>query len=110
MIIETLSKKPKRKLNLFKYKCISSIIIYPLALLVLLYPNLKIDNIDWKFIIGCVFVLSILAYLVYINLKTYTVLKDIDLADDTVMESTKKTIKLKACLIRDIKMHLLLYL
>lgn len=96
ILIETLSKKPRLKLFLLKYKSIYSIIIYSIILTVLIYPNFKHDNIDWKFITGCVFTISVLIYLIYINLKTYMAFNDIDLGKDSAIESARKSNKIKS--------------
>jgi hypothetical protein len=87
LILESLSKKPQRKLNVLKFKSIQSIIIYPILLLIILYLNFRVDL---KFIIGSVLSISILAYLIYINLKTLSVLKAIDLGKDSIVESARK--------------------
>jgi hypothetical protein len=95
LIIESLIKKPKRKLNFFKYKSIQSIVIYPIALTILFLPNFRIDNIDWKLFVGSLLVLSILGYLIYMNLLTYKVLNKLDLLNDSVIESSQKGNKIK---------------
>ena len=96
MIPETLSQKPSHKLNFFKYKSIQSIVIYPVILLILLYLNFNIENIDWKYVLGSVFAVSVLTYLIYINLKTFKALKDLDLGTDMIVESTRKSNNVKS--------------
>lgn len=96
LLIETLSKKTQPKLFLLKYKSVFSIIIYPIILAVLLYPNFKQANIDWKLILGCVLTISVLVNLVYINLKTYMAFNDLDLSNDSVIESARKSNKIKS--------------
>jgi hypothetical protein len=95
ILIETLSKKPRLKLFLLKNKNIFSVIIYPILLTALFYPNLKHENTDWKFILGCAFTLSVLVYSIYINLKTYRVFNDLDLVKDSAIESARKSNKIK---------------
>jgi hypothetical protein len=90
LILESLSKKPQRKLNVLKFKCIQSILIYPIILLIIIYANFRIENIDWKFILGCVLSIAVLAYLIYINLKTFSALKAIDLGKDSIVDSARK--------------------
>ena len=96
LLMETLSKKPRRKLFLLKYKNIFSIVIYTIILTVLLYPNFKHENIDWKFILGCVFTISVLVYLIYFNFKTYMTFNDLDLGKDSAIESARKSNKIKS--------------
>lgn len=96
LIEKTLLKKPKRRLNFFKFKSIESMIIFPIAIFILLYPNLKTENIDGKFIIGSIFVLAILVYVIYINLKTLGALNDLNLSVDSILESARKSNKIKS--------------
>lgn len=95
ILIETLSKKPRRKLFFLKYKSIYSIIIYPIILTTLLYTNFKHENLDWKFILGCVFTITVLVYAIYINLKTYMAFNDLDLGKDSAIESARKSMNIK---------------
>ncbi|NLM68091.1 MAG: hypothetical protein GX180_13105 [Enterococcus sp.] len=96
ILVETLSKKPRRKLFFLKYKSIYSIIIYPIILTVLLYSNFKHENIDWKLILGCVFTITVLVYAIYINLKTFLAFNNLDLGKDSVIESARKSNKIKS--------------
>jgi hypothetical protein len=96
LLVVTLSKKPRLKLFLLKYKSIYSIIIYPIVLTFLLYPNFKHENIDWKFVLGCVFTITVLIYLIYINLKTFMAFNDLDLGKDSAIETARKSNKIKS--------------
>ena len=96
LLIETLQKKPRRKLFLLKYKSIFSIILYPIALTVLLYNHFRFENIDWVFVIGCIFTISVLSYLVFINLKTFIAFNDLDIGKDSAIETAKKSNKIKS--------------
>lgn len=96
LLAESLSKKPRRKLFFLKYKSIYSIIIYPIVLTMLLYPHFKHENVDWKFILGCVFTITVLVYAIYINLKTYMAFNDLDLGADSALESARKSNKIKS--------------
>lgn len=96
LLIETLQKKPLRKLFLLKYKSIYSIILFPIALTVLLYPHFRFENIDWVFVIGCIFTISVLVYSIYINLKTFRAFSDLDLGKDSAIETAKKSNKIKS--------------
>jgi len=96
LLVETLSKKPRLKLFLLKYKSIYSIIIYPIVLTFLLYPNFKHENIDWKFVLGSVFAVSVVIYAIYINLKTFIAFNDLDLGKDSAIETARKSNKIKS--------------
>jgi hypothetical protein len=91
LLFESLAPKPRRMLSFLKYKCIQSIIIYPFALLCIIYPNFSIENIDLKLVIGCALSISVLIYLIYINLKTFNVLNAFNLGKDSIIESTRKS-------------------
>ena len=73
LIMETLSKKPQKKLNWMKYRSAYSMFIVPFALAVSLSPNFRVDNVDLKFLIGCMLTLASVVYLTWINLKNYNV-------------------------------------
>jgi hypothetical protein len=84
LLAESLSKKPRRKL------------FFPIVLTMLLYPHFKHENVDWKFILGCVFTITVLVYAIYINLKTYMAFNDLDLGADSAIESARKSNKIKS--------------
>jgi len=96
LLIATLSKKPRHKSIFLKYKSIYSIIIYSIALIILIYSNFKLENIDWKFVMGCVFAISVVVYGIYINFKTFIAFNDLDLGNDSAIESARKTNKIKS--------------
>ncbi|WP_423130146.1 hypothetical protein [Gaoshiqia sp. Z1-71] len=95
IIKEKLIKKPKRKLNFFKYKTIENMLIFPLVILLLISPNIIAMDYDWKFFLGGAFVLSILVYVVFINIKTYRAFSSLNIGIDSVIESAKKSNKIK---------------
>jgi hypothetical protein len=95
IIKEKLIKKPKRKLNFFKYKTIQSMIIFPLAILLLISPNIIAMNYGWKFFLGGVSILLILIYVVYINIKTYKAINSLNIGTDSVIASAKKSSSIK---------------
>ena len=45
---------------------------------------------------GCVMTISVLAYLIYMNSKTFIALKDLDLGTDSIVDSAKKSNKVKS--------------
>lgn len=95
MIREMLIKKPKRKLNFFKFKTIQSMLLFPLAMLLFISPTIIAMEFDWKFLLGGVLVLSILAYVIYINSKTFKALRSINIGKDSVIESVQKSNRIK---------------
>lgn len=50
LVLESLSKKPQRKLKWMTYKSIYGAVMGPIILILVFYPHLKIENIDWKII------------------------------------------------------------
>ena len=95
LLFESLSRKPRRMISFLKYKCINSIIIYPFALLIIIYSNFNIENIGLRIIVGSVLSFAIFVYLIYANIKTFRALNALDLVKDTVVESTKKCNNIK---------------
>jgi hypothetical protein len=95
LIKEKLIKKPKRKWNFFKYKTLENMLIFPFAILFLISPNILAGNYNWKFFLGCLFVLTILVYFVFINIKTYRALNSLNIGGDSVIESAQKSNRIK---------------
>jgi hypothetical protein len=90
LVLETLSKKPRRKLNFLKFQSIAGLILVPIILITVFYPFLKIENIDLRLIIGCILTLIVVGYVYYFSFKCFTTLKKIDLGADTIIESVRK--------------------
>ena len=63
LIMETLLKKPQSKLYRMKFQSIYGILVGPIVLVIALHPLFKPENIDLKFIVGCVISLVVLIYL-----------------------------------------------
>jgi hypothetical protein len=100
LIMETLSKKPQKKLNWMKYRSAYSMFIVPFALAVSLSPNFRVDNVDLKFLIGCVLTLASVVYLTWINLKNYNALNNMNLGDDSIVDSVRKISDFRKLVIR----------
>ena len=98
--METLSKKPRKKLNWMKYRSAYSMFIVPFALAVSLSPNFRVDNVDLKFLIGCVLTLASVVYLTWINLKNYNALNNMNLGDDSIVDSVRKISDFRKLVIR----------
>lgn len=95
LVMETLSKKPQRKLDWMKMKSVYASIFSPIIIIVVLHRYFKIENIDLTFVIGCLLTLAVLAFIVYINFKSFMALKGIDLSKDSIIESARKVNKYK---------------
>ncbi|WP_085537341.1 hypothetical protein [Massilibacteroides vaginae] len=95
LLKDVLLQSPKKRINRLEFSSLYGLIALPIILLIALHPNLKVENIDWKFILGCIFIFIVLLYLCIENLKTYLILKKMDLSSDTVISSMEKVIKLK---------------
>jgi len=90
LVLETLAKKPQRKIFWHKTQRIVGLIAAPTAVLVFIYLNLEQAPIGWKFIAGCVFMLSVLIYMSVFNIKSYVLLRGINLRSDSIVASIKK--------------------
>jgi len=89
LVLETLSRKPQSKINWMRYRSIYVLFMIPI-LIVVLYPYIKIEYIDWKMIIGCILSLSVVINWAYIYLENFGALKGINLAKDPIIESAQK--------------------
>jgi hypothetical protein len=100
LVMETLSKKSQSKLDWMRNKTLLGVILTPILLIVVFYPYLKIDNIDWKFILGWVLTLTIVIYVAYTNFKSFMILKEIKVGGDPIIESVKKVNTYKAIFVK----------
>jgi integral membrane sensor domain MASE1 len=90
IILETLLTKPRKKLKWIKFQNIYTLIAVPVILLIVSYPDLKLENLNLRFLIGGVLAMSVIVYVSYIQIKSYLILKQIDLENDSIMESVTK--------------------
>lgn len=95
LIKETLLKKPTRKLNWHKFNSIYGLIIVPIVLVFALHPNFIQENLDWKLITGSILSLSVVIYVSSISIRSFKILKTIDLSNDSIINSTNKVIEFK---------------
>jgi|GEM_PF-1782225 len=97
LLKNTLLQKPQKKLNWLEFNSLFGVIALPIIILVALHSdfNFKTENIDWKFISGFALTLIVLLYLCVENLRSYLILKRIDLSSDPVIQSLGKITKLK---------------
>lgn len=110
LVMETLLKKPQSKLNRMKFQSIYGILVGPIVLVIALHPLFKPENIDLKFIAGCILSLMVLFYMGYINFKKYKALKEINLGIDPVIESVHKVNEYKYIMNSSNKYYLIICL
>ncbi|MGC1391815.1 MAG: hypothetical protein WA816_12330 [Bacteroidales bacterium] len=99
LVMETLSRKPQSKLDWMRNKTLLGVILTPILLIVVFYPYLKIENIDWKFILGWILTLTTVIYVAYNSFKSFMILKEINVGGDPIIESVKKVNDYKAIII-----------
>ena len=109
LIMETLSKKPQKKLNWMKYQSFYSIIMIPVVLILALHDSFKIENIDLKFIIGCSLTIIFVTVMCYLNFKGFIVLKGVDLSTDSIIKSARKITEFKRLFVTKRKFSLMAY-
>lgn len=95
LVKETLIKKPSKKIALEKFRSIYGLIVIPAVLILVLHPYFTIENIDTKFIIGCILILGVAIYLIVLLLNGYSILNSIDIGSDSVLTSAKKIARFK---------------
>jgi hypothetical protein len=95
LLKETLLQKPRKSLSWLKFGNQYGLIIIPIVLWVALCENFKVENIDWKFILGCILTFLVVLYLCAEQLRSYLILKKINLDTDSVVQSLYKVVKLK---------------
>lgn len=104
----TLLEKPRKKMKGLEFSSIYGLIAVPVILLVALHPNFKAENVDWKFILGCLLVLGVIVYLCIGNLRSYLVLRKMNLSSDTTIQSLGKIVILKN-ISNNFQKHVLIY-
>jgi len=107
LVMETLSRKPRKKLNWMKYRSLYAIFMLPVILIVSLHETFKIENIDLKFVIGCLLTLSVIFYLCSVEFIKYKTLKRVDLSNDSIIESVRKVSVFKSIVVNAQKYSLL---
>jgi len=110
LVMETLLKKPQSKLNRMKFQSIYGILVGPIVLVIALHPLFKPENIDLKFIVGCVLSLVVLVYLGYTNFKRFRALESINLGEDPVIESVHKVNEYKSIMNSSKKYYIIICL
>lgn len=95
LLLGTLSKKPKRKLEWHKFKNLYGIIAAPIILIFVFHPYFKPENFGWKLWVGSLFTLTVIIYIGVLRLKSYLILKGINLGADSIISSAKKILEYK---------------
>jgi hypothetical protein len=95
LIRETLLKRPRRKLNWYKFQSLYGLIAVPIILIVAMLSNFKEENLNLLFLCGCVLTFGVIIYLSYLQLKGYFILKKIDFETDPIMVSAAKIAEFK---------------
>ena len=95
LLKNTLLQKPQKKLNWLEFESLYGVIAMPIILLIAQHSNFKVENINWIFILGCIITFLGVLYLCIMILRSYLILKKIDLSNDSVMKSLNEIIKLK---------------
>ncbi len=109
LILETLSKKPQKKLNWIKYRSFFSIFMLPVVLTLGLHDLFRIENIDLKFIIGFLLTLVFVVVLSYLNIKGFMLLQGVDLSNNSILESARKVTEFKRLFVRKRKFNLMAF-
>jgi len=109
LIMDTLSRKPQKKLNWMKYRSLSAVFMAPVILILALQDSFKIENIDLKFVIGCLLTLLVIVYLSYVEFKKYKTLNGVDLSNDPIIESARKVSVFKSIVVTSQKYTFMTY-
>lgn len=109
LIMDALSKKPQKKLNWMKYRSFFSLFLIPFVLILGLHDNFRIENIDLKFIVGCLLTVTFVFVMCYMNFKGFMVLKGVDLSNDSIIESARKVTEFKRLFVSKRKFNLIYF-
>jgi hypothetical protein len=109
LILNALSKKPQNKLNWMKYRSFFSLFLIPVVLILALNDNFRIENIDLKFIVGCLLTVTFVFVMCYLNFKGFMVLKGVDLSNDSIIESARKVTEFKRLFVTKRKFNLMAF-
>lgn len=90
LIMETISKKPQRKLSWMKIKIIYAIIVTPLVFILVFPKFFTIEKMDWQMIVGGSLSIAVLIILIYFYFKSFKALMGIKVNEDTIVESVRK--------------------
>ena len=91
LLKETLLKKPRRKINWYKFQSIYGLIMAPIIFVVAFRPRLfSTDNFNLLFVAGLIICIGVLIYIANYYLKSYRILRKVDLSNDSLIDVAKK--------------------
>ena len=99
LLKERLLQIPKKKLKRIKSNILQSIFAVLLVFLSvwnLLRHSVKIENVDWIVILGCILVIVSMLFFGVRNVKFFLISKEINLSSDTIVQTFTKISKVKS--------------
>jgi hypothetical protein len=96
LILDTLSKKPKRNLNWLQVKIIYAIIVTPLVFVFFFKEFIIISDLDWQMIVGGLLSIAVLFTLMYFYIKGFLALVGIKVNENNILTSYQKVCKYKS--------------
>lgn len=103
LMMETLKKKPNRKLKWLKFQNYYGMIAPPIIIAIALHPEFKKENIDFWFITGAILTLIASSIIFYSYYKGVKILRKIDLQNATILDSASKISSFKKEVIQNRK-------
>jgi hypothetical protein len=85
----------REQLNWLEFGSLYGLIGIPIILFIAFWEFSKIENLDWKFILGCILTFIAILYVCVTNLQAHSLVKKINLGSDSIIRSLDKVIKLK---------------
>ena len=98
LVIETLSQKPRKRINRLMFQNLFGMLGTPVILLFVLWKYINLNHLDHYTTIGIGLVLIAVVYLCYIYFKGYNALRIINLENDPILESIRKINNFKTIL------------
>ncbi len=90
LLVETLARKPQKRINRWLFRSIYGMLVGPVVIGVVLSPFIRDGNLDVWFFLGCLLILFVVVSLVVTYYKGYLSLRKVDLLNDPVIDSVKK--------------------
>lgn len=95
LLKESLLKRPERKLSRFKYSNFYGAVFLPIIIIIAMHPHFKIDSLNWIFVAGCILSISIILYLSVVQYKSYSLIRNINLSTNSVIDSLDRITHVK---------------
>ncbi|WP_346858589.1 hypothetical protein [uncultured Draconibacterium sp.] len=91
LMVETLSRKPQKRINWLQYKNYYGLIMAPIILIFALHPQIQAGSLDdAKFVAGIVLLLVLIGYNTWHFITMINKLKKVDLINDSVIKSADR--------------------